>query len=188
MSRGRVRVGPGQGIASDWGNAVWDQSVQTFANAADRTNQYPNPTEGSMSYLEDRKLLYVYRSGAWQPVGPQGWAGMAVGAVVWGTFDFNKVVRILGGYFEASTNAASACEFDISTGTPFTCIVAVNALGSFRYGAGGGWANAFPMLNRDTTVGNATGGHVSLTYVRGDFSGIGVATVGTSWSVAFQDN
>ena len=68
MAKGHVVVGPGQTIASDWGNTVWNQSVQTFASAADRTNQWPNPTEGSLSWLDDVDALQIYRAGVWGSV------------------------------------------------------------------------------------------------------------------------
>lgn len=70
MAKGHVVVGPGQTIASDWGNTVWNQSVQTFASAADRTSQYPTPLDGAMSYLEDTDNLYVYSKGAWLIAAP----------------------------------------------------------------------------------------------------------------------
>jgi hypothetical protein len=63
---GRLVVAPGQAIASTWGNTVFDQSVMTFASAADRDNQYPAPHEGSVCYLYDVGRKMVYSSGAWQ--------------------------------------------------------------------------------------------------------------------------
>jgi hypothetical protein len=66
MATGRRQVAPGQVIASDWGNVVWDQSVQTFATAADRTTQFPAPKAGATSWLDDVKQLQTYTGTAWK--------------------------------------------------------------------------------------------------------------------------
>ena len=65
---GRIQVGPGQIVDSDWGNTVFDQSVQTFASAADRTGQWPAPHVGAMSYLQDTNTLQVKMPAGWQSV------------------------------------------------------------------------------------------------------------------------
>jgi hypothetical protein len=65
---GRRTVAPGQNIASDWGNVVWDQSVQRFDTAAQRASQWAAPTEGALSWLDDSKALQMYRGGAWGSV------------------------------------------------------------------------------------------------------------------------
>lgn len=57
---GREVIGPGQVIASDWGNKVWDQSVQTFDSSSDRATQYPAPHNGSVTWRDDVKRLEVY--------------------------------------------------------------------------------------------------------------------------------
>jgi len=78
-TKGRVQVAPGQVIqSSQWGNPLWDQSVQCFANAADRATQYPAPHEGSLSFLEDTKRLDKYAGGAWVSVAPTVVANTAV--------------------------------------------------------------------------------------------------------------
>ena len=61
---GRLIVAPGQTIASAWGNTTYDQTVQTYANAADRTNQWPAPNEGAVSWLMDSHSPWIYRGGA----------------------------------------------------------------------------------------------------------------------------
>jgi hypothetical protein len=69
---GRKTVAPGQTIASDWGQAAWDQSVQCFASIADRDNQYGAGAvhSGSMAWLDDVKQLTVYAAGiGWRVVG-----------------------------------------------------------------------------------------------------------------------
>ena len=65
MATGRKTVAPGQTIASEWGNLVWDQSVQDFASAADRTTQFPAPKPGNMTWLEDVKRLEIWSGTAW---------------------------------------------------------------------------------------------------------------------------
>lgn len=72
MATGREQVAPGQTVASNWGNDVWDQSVQCFTNGADRDNQYPSPHPGSVAYMEDTQLLVIFVPGyGWTPVAPQ---------------------------------------------------------------------------------------------------------------------
>jgi hypothetical protein len=69
MPTGRIQVAPGQTIVSaGWGNPLWDHSVQCFASAADRANQFPNPQPGAVSFTEDTRTLWVYASGAWVPL------------------------------------------------------------------------------------------------------------------------
>ena len=62
---GRLVVAPGQSIASAWGNSVWDQSVNHFANAGDRANQWPAPNPGSLSFRQDANVLEVYDGANW---------------------------------------------------------------------------------------------------------------------------
>lgn len=69
MATGRKTVVVGQVIDPvGWGNPLWDQSVQSFASAADRTAQFPAPKQGAPSWLEDVKRLDVYDGAAWTPV------------------------------------------------------------------------------------------------------------------------
>jgi len=71
MATGRKSVAPGQVVASDWGNLVWDQSIQCFTSAADRDNQYPVSAAhpGALCYLEDAKQIQVFTNGAWKVAG-----------------------------------------------------------------------------------------------------------------------
>jgi hypothetical protein len=70
---GRVTVAPGQIVDPDvWGNVTYDQTVEVFANAADRTRQWPNPLPGARSWLVDLQALCVYRGGAWR-IPPTGY-------------------------------------------------------------------------------------------------------------------
>jgi hypothetical protein len=69
MATGRKTVVVGQVIdPNTWGNPLWDQSVQTFASAADRAAQFPVPLQGATTWLEDDKRLDVYNGTAWTPV------------------------------------------------------------------------------------------------------------------------
>lgn len=65
MATGRQTVAPGQTIASQWGNLVWDQSIQDFASGADRTTQFPTPKPGNATWLEDVKGLQVWDGTRW---------------------------------------------------------------------------------------------------------------------------
>jgi hypothetical protein len=62
---GRLTVAPGQTIGSAWGNTVFDQSIMTFANAADRDNQYPAPNAGAICYTYDTRTLWQYDGTTW---------------------------------------------------------------------------------------------------------------------------
>ena len=75
---GRLVVAPGQTIASAWGNTTYDQTMQTFASAADRTNQWPAPNDGALSWLVDSHTPWVYRAGAWRGL-PAGFVASASG-------------------------------------------------------------------------------------------------------------
>lgn len=50
---GRETVAPGEIVASDWGNAVWDHTIQAFDSAAARDAQFPAPQVGAVVYLAD---------------------------------------------------------------------------------------------------------------------------------------
>jgi hypothetical protein len=63
---GRLVVAPGQSIASAWGNSAWDQTVNQFASAADRANQWPSPNPGSLSFRTDANVLEIYLGTAWR--------------------------------------------------------------------------------------------------------------------------
>jgi hypothetical protein len=66
MATGRKTVVVGQVIDPvTWGNPLWDQSVQTFASAADRTAQFPAPKQGAVTWLEDVKRLEVHNGTTW---------------------------------------------------------------------------------------------------------------------------
>ena len=74
---GRLVVASGQTIASAWGNTTYDQTMQTFANVGDRTNQWPAPNEGALSFLVNSHTPFIFRSGAWH--------GLPIGYVISGT-------------------------------------------------------------------------------------------------------
>lgn len=55
----------GETIAVEWGNAIRDRTIQRYANAAERDELHPNPTEGDLSYLEDSNSIEVFDGFAW---------------------------------------------------------------------------------------------------------------------------
>lgn len=76
---GRVQVSPGQTISSaSWGNPVWDQSINVFADAPSRDSQWPSPHEGSECYTLDTSSPWVYRAGAWHGR-PKGYVASVLG-------------------------------------------------------------------------------------------------------------
>lgn len=57
-----------------WNGSSWTPFSQPpiFTSAADRNTKYPNPTDGSVSYLSDAPgILWMYFGGAWHPYGEQ---------------------------------------------------------------------------------------------------------------------
>lgn len=64
MATGRKQVAPRQTIASQWGNEVWDQSVQTFATIADRNTQFPTPKRGAVCMLDSHPGILMLFDGA----------------------------------------------------------------------------------------------------------------------------
>ena len=76
---GRVTVAPGQVVDPDvWGNVTYDQTVEVFVNAQDRSRQWPTPLEGARSWLDDQHSLWVFKGGAWRSP-PLGWVASALG-------------------------------------------------------------------------------------------------------------
>src|SRR5690606_38313594 len=55
----------GETIAVEWGNAIRDRTIQRYADAAERDELHPTPTEGDLSYLEDTNSIEVYDGFAW---------------------------------------------------------------------------------------------------------------------------
>ncbi|HEY7487132.1 MAG TPA: hypothetical protein VH912_21935 [Streptosporangiaceae bacterium] len=128
MPTGRIQVAPGQTIVSaGWGNPLWDHSVQAFASAADRDNQFPAPQPGAMSFTEDTKTLWVFVSGAWVPV-PTGMR------IVWGSV----AVPIA----TANTAASAAVTFPAGSFTAAPFIVAGISTGPPAAGSAFAWPSA----------------------------------------------
>ena len=66
---GHVVVAPGQTIGSDWGNAVWNQSVQRFASIADRDAQFTAPVDGAVCYTIAESAHWRRQGGRWLTIG-----------------------------------------------------------------------------------------------------------------------
>src|SRR5690554_4816710 len=62
----------GETIAVEWGNAIRDRTIQRYADAAERDELHPNPTEGDLSYLEDTNSIEVYDGFEWVAGIPNG--------------------------------------------------------------------------------------------------------------------
>jgi hypothetical protein len=76
---GRKQIAPGQVIQSaEWGNPLWDQSVQCFQSAADRATQYPTPHNAAISWLEDKQRLEKWLNGRWEQLPPAAFIGNGV--------------------------------------------------------------------------------------------------------------
>jgi hypothetical protein len=68
--------------------------MQTYATAADRTNQWPAPWEGALSYLMDSHTPWIYRAGAWHGI-PLGYSASAIGPASAATITQNTTVLTL---------------------------------------------------------------------------------------------
>ena len=62
---GHQVVAPGQTVASDWGNHVWDQSTNIFASTADRDAQWATPPDGARAYTRDIGMAWIRQGGVW---------------------------------------------------------------------------------------------------------------------------
>lgn len=58
-------VNIGETIASEWGNALRDRTIQRYASAAARATEHPAPAQGDLSYLSDSDSLWIYSGSAW---------------------------------------------------------------------------------------------------------------------------
>lgn len=72
MATGRKQVAPRTTIASQWGNEVWDQSIQTFATITDRDTQFPAPKKGACCMLDSHSGILMRYDGT-------GWYGTQTG-------------------------------------------------------------------------------------------------------------
>jgi hypothetical protein len=123
---GRLVVAPGQTISSAWGNALWDQSVNQFENAADRANQWPAPQGGALSYRADGPILERYAAGlsAWVPLTPGLDMSAAVGTPPPSQAQYKLWIKT----FVGTTGGAGGVGFAIVSGvfaygyTPVLCI------------------------------------------------------------------
>lgn len=64
-----ANVIPNAPIASAWGNAIRDRTVQSFASAAERDAQWTAPPSGAVCVTTDTYTLWLYAGTAWQPFG-----------------------------------------------------------------------------------------------------------------------
>ena len=61
-------------IDTDWGNAISDRTLQSYASVADRDALWPQPRPGSMCYTELDDEYWVTRAGKWTRL-PTGYVG-----------------------------------------------------------------------------------------------------------------
>lgn len=132
MATGRKTVVVGQVIdPTVWGNPLWDQSVQTFASAADRTTQFPNPLMGAVTWLDDVKRLDCWNGAAWVPVSPfvppvsPAWP-----PAIAGTLSTNRPIETWAWQANVATNATGDGTTAIPTAiAPLGCILGVSITG-----------------------------------------------------------
>lgn len=95
-----ANVNTGETIASEYGNALRDRTVQRYANAAERATEHPSPTVGDLAFLADSGTVEVFRSGT-------GWTNVDVGSEVNG---HNQV----DGSLSLTTSFANAASVSLS--------------------------------------------------------------------------
>lgn len=122
VATGRKTVAPGQPIASDWGNTVFDQSVVHFSSATDRDTQWPTPQLGSVCYTETEGAWWGFKAGGWQALYPllTVAANRPLGNIV-GSFNGNKTCREYVGWATMATDASGYFAVPVPAGA--TCVM-----------------------------------------------------------------
>lgn len=178
---GRLVVAPGQTIASAWGNTTYDQTLQTFASAADRTNQWPAPNEGAQSWLVDTRTPWIYRNGVWRAM-PLGFVGQATGPATTTTFTANATIASL----VVAMVAGRRYRFTgYGTGSITTATVIVR-VGAFDPASGSAWIWYDAAARPSSTVGAQVGG-TGVGYYTAPTTGNGTFLItysgGSGWTV-----
>jgi len=129
MATGRRTVTVGQVIdPTTWGNPVWDQSVQQFASAADRTAQFPAPLKGAVTWLDDVARLEVWNGALWVPVTgftpPAGWPVPVVGTV-----NVNRPIETFAYTATIATNASGDGDAPVPAGLTLGAIISACIIG-----------------------------------------------------------
>ena len=130
VATGRVQVSPGQTISSaSWGNPIWDQSINVFADAPSRDSQWPTPHEGSECHTLDTGSPWVYRSGAWHGR-PRGYVASGLGPASQtdtsgGTVVLSVAASLVAGRRYLVTGQTLASQVS-ATGNP-SCVLADSA-------------------------------------------------------------
>lgn len=127
MATGRKTVVVGQVIDPvTWGNPVWDQSVQSFASAADRTTQFPAPQKGAKTFLEDVNRWEGWDGTRWVPEPfqpPAGWNAPVVGA------NNGRPVEAFCWTANAATNASGDVSLALPAGLTLASIFSAAIIG-----------------------------------------------------------
>jgi hypothetical protein len=173
---GHQVVAPGQTVASDWGNHVWDQSVQCFASAADRDTQYPTPHAGAVCYTIDTGMIWVHRAGAWAPV-----SGITPGSnAMIGTIAPGRPVLRSTGWTGNSTDGNGLSTIALSPLGAVTCVLDVQVTPSWSQANNqNGW---FPMIRLDLS---STSG-VVMQVMKGEALPCPSIFVGYSYAIDYQ--
>ena len=164
---GRLQVGPGQTVDSDWGNTVFDQSVQVFASAADRNTQWPAPLVGAVSFLQDTQLLYLRTPGGWSAMrsaavegGVEVTASDAV-SVATGSWGGVQVGTAGASYGTGWRSDATSPIIDVPGWWDVDLSVTWGAGGAGRRGLGYGAAGVAPTTYAQQVVSVSASGSIS---------------------------
>lgn len=157
---GRVVVAPGLAVeASEWGNTTYDQTVEVFKNAPDRTNLWPTPLEGARSWLLDTHTLWVYTNGAW--LSPAyGYVGSLTGPATAINAPSGQSTVLLALPLTVAGRRRLNMEFywhgtNTSAGTAWVQMIAyTTVLPGITYPSGLAFSNTWTVQRQLTTAGN----------------------------------
>lgn len=122
---GRKQVAPGGVIQSaEWGNPLWDHSVQCFNSAADRANQFPTPQRGAVTWLDDVARLEWWNGTAWTALQES----YASGATAWvgANAPAGALRRRFSGWAFATVNSFGAITIAVPAGFQGITFVAMH--------------------------------------------------------------
>lgn len=116
-TKGRIQVAPGQTIESaNWGNPLWDQSIQCFDTLADANGQYPQASRhvGSMIFTADTSSLYLWIASRWQQISTGAGFDTVAGVPITGVYDGTKPMRRIYRRFNQTTDANGFIDFALA--------------------------------------------------------------------------
>lgn len=120
-----ANVVDGNIILASWGNEIRDRTVQVFATAAERDQQWAAPPTGAVCITVDNGFIWKRSAGRWAPV--------------YGTVVLNQTFAVPdGGYTTTGLRDLVVC----GPATPFTYNTNVSFVAAINFGFSGGACTA----------------------------------------------